>query len=477
MQYIRRYRASDNADDASELPIAGSVQVTVTPRRASYRFVATPFLIIYFFLAIIAIGTALLLLPFTNREGGATPFLTALFTATSAITCTGLVVQDTAAYWTRAGQVIIMAMIYLGGLGFMTMATFLIILLGQRVSLTQRLMMREQLMIDQVGGMVRLTVGIVIVATSIQVIGFIALFVYFYLFSYTPADAVWQAAFHAVSAFNGAGFLILSEPDGLLAYRSEGVLLGIIAALIFIGAISYLVIIDMATARRFSRFSLNTKLVLVATFALTIIAAVAFFAVEYANPDTLGGMTLEDKLTASVFQAVSSRTAGFTIAGLSLAHDTTNVLTAALMFIGGASASVAGGVKVNTLAVVFAGIVALIRQRNHAAAFGREIPENQIRRAYFILIVSAVFVFLVVLTLTITERGANLMDILYETASAFGTVGLSTGITPSLSAIGQVLIVATMFIGKLGPLTVGLTMAQRPEHDLYRYAQERVTIG
>ena len=127
--------------------------------------------------------------------------------------------------------------------------------------------------------------------------------------------------------------------------------------------------------------------------------------------------------------------------------------------------------------MVFAGIVALIRQRNNATAFGREIPEPQIRRAYFILIVSAVFVFLVVLTLTITERGANLMDILYETASAFGTVGLSTGITPSLSAIGQIIIVATMLIGKLGPLTVGLTMAQRPEHDLYRYAQERVTIG
>lgn len=477
MQYIRRYKAPSDTASQSEEAQTQSVQVTVPSRRATSKFVATPFIIIYFFLAIIAIGTLLLLLPFTHRGDGITPFLVALFTSTSAITVTGLVLQDTATYWTRSGQVIIMGMIYLGGLGFMTIATFLLIIIGQRVTLSQRLLMREHLMLDQLGSMVKLTVAIVIVATGIQLMGFVVLFIYFYISAYPIAEAIWQAAFHSVSAFNGAGFLAFNDPQGLLSFRSDEVVLGTIAALIFIGAISYLVIIDLVTVRRFSRFALNTKLVLVATALLTLIAFVGFFALEYGNSATIGTLSFGEKIVASIFQAISSRTAGFTIADLSAAHDTTNILTSALMFVGGASASVAGGLKVNTLAVVVIAIVSLIKQKNQASAFGREIPESQVQRAFLILIVSVVFVFLVVLLLSITERGVDLLDILYETASAFGTVGLSTGITPALSQYGQLIIIATMFIGKLGPLTAGLAMAQRPEHDLYRYAQERVTIG
>ena len=468
------------APDADDGVGSYSVEVSSPKPQTASRFAATPLLIVYFFVAVIAIGTGLLMLPFTQTSGGATPFMSALFTATSAITVTGLVVQDTATYWTRAGQIIILGLIYLGGLGFMTIATFLLILIGQRMSLTHRLLMRENLMIDQFGNLVRLTVGVVLIATGIQMLGFIALLVYFYLFLYPAGEAVWQAAFHSVSAFNNAGFLAFREEGGLLAFRTDKVALGIVGTLIFIGAISYLVIIDLARlarVRRFSRLTLNTKIVLTATAALTLVGFAGFFALEYGNPATIGGLSLGDKLAAAAFQAVSLRTAGFSVADLAAARDATNLLSAALMFVGGAAASVAGGIKVNTLAVVAISMVALIKGRNQAAAFGREIPRSQVQRASTILMASLLFMLGAVLLLSVAEPEFGALSIIFETASAFGTVGLSMGITPHLSDFGQALIVASMIIGKLGPLTIGLTMAQRPDRDAYRYAQERVTIG
>lgn len=452
------------------------IRLTVTTRKAPSKFTATPLLMVYIFLGLITIGTVLLLPPFTHHGAGFTPIMTAVFTSASAITVTGLVVEDTALYWTRIGQVIILGLIYIGGLGFMTIATFMMILIGQRVTLAQRLLVRESLMINQLGGMVRLTVGIVIVATLIQVVGFLVLFGRFY-FLYPTPEAIWQAVFHAVSSFNGAGFVVLREADQLLAFRGDALVMGTMAALIFIGALSYLVIIDVVKLRKFSLFTLNTKLVLVMTLALSVISITGFLVTEYSNVETLGTLSVTDKLIASVFQGISLRSAGFTIADLSYANPHSNILTSALMLIGGASASVAGGLKVNTLAIILLSVVALIRGRNHATAFGRELPASLVQRALVVGAVSLAFMFLVVFLLTISEGKAQLDAILFEAASAFGTVGLSIGLTPDLSVVGEWVIITTMFVGKLGPLTVGLTMAQRAGRDLYRYPQERVTIG
>ena len=477
MQNIWKPGSSDENDNLGEQSNTGSVLVTVANRRMPSRLAASPLLIIYFFLAIIFVGTILLLLPFASEEVGSAPFTVALFTATSAITVTGLVVEDTAFYWTRAGQAIIMGMIYIGGLGFMTIATFLLILIGQRVTLTHRLLMRENLMLDQFGNLVRLTVAIVLVATAIQFFGFAVLFTYFYLFLYPMGEAVWQAAFHAVSAFNNAGFVAFNHPSGLTVFQTDKVVIGVIGTLIFVGGISYLVVIDLIRARRFARFSLNTKLVMVGTTSLLLLGFAAIFVLEYNNPSTLGELSVLDKVAVSMFQSISDRTAGFGIVDISKAHDGTNVLQMALMFIGGASASVAGGVKVNTMAVVVVALVAQIRQRNSASVFGRELPDRQVQRAYLILSVAVAFVFLVVMLLSITEDGADTLAVIFEVISAFGTCGLSLGITTALSPIGQLIIAATMFVGKLGPLLIGITMSQGSEDDLYRYAQERVTIG
>ena len=477
MQNIWKPGSSDENDNLGEQSNTGSVLVTVANRRMPSRLAASPLLIIYFFLAIIFVGTMLLLLPFANKEGGSAPFTVALFTATSAITVTGLVVEETALYWTRVGQAIIMGMIYIGGLGFMTIATFLLILIGQRVTLTHRLLMRENLMLDQFGNLVRLTVAIVLVATAIQLFGFTVLFTYFYLFLYPMGEAVWQAAFHAVSAFNNAGFVVFNHPSGLTVFQTDKFVLGVLGTLIFVGGISYLVVIDLIRARRFSRFSLNTKLVIVGSTSLLLLGFAAIFILEYNNPYTLGELSVLDKIAVSMFQSISDRTAGFGIVDISKAHDGTNVLQMALMFIGGASASVAGGVKVNTMAVVVVALVAQIRQRNNASVFGRELPDRQVQRAYLILSVAVAFVFLVVMLLSITEDGADTLAVIFEVISAFGTCGLSLGITTALSPIGQLIITATMFVGKLGPLLIGITMSQGSEDDLYRYAQERVTIG
>ena len=477
MQNVWKPGTSDETDSLPGQQQSGSVLVTVASRRMSSRFATSPLIIIYFFLVIICLGTVLLLLPFASKMEGSPPFTVALFTATSAITVTGLVVQDTAFYWTRAGQAIIMGMIYIGGLGFMTIATFLLIILGQRVTLTQRLLMRENLMLDQFGNLVRLTVAIVLVATGIQLLGFIVLFTYFYLFIYPLGEAIWQAAFHAVSAFNNAGFIAFNHPSGFVVFQTDKFIVGVMGALIFTGAISYLAVIDLVRVRRFSRFALNTKLVLVATAVLLLAGFAAMFVLEFNNPNTLGGLSLTEKVVVSAFHSISDRTAGFNIVDISSERNATNLFQMGLMFIGGASASVAGGVKVNTAAVAFIALFGQIRHRNKASAFGREVPDRQVQRAYLILSMSTAFVFLMVMLLSITEDGADALAVVFEVISAFGTCGLSLGITSALSPVGQLIITATMFIGKLGPLMIGVTMSQSSERDLYRYAQERVTIG
>ena len=422
-----------------------------------------------------AIGTALLLLPFTHHGGGFTPFMVALFTATSAVTVTGLVIENTTTYWTQGGQAILLGLMFVGGLGFMTLATFLIILLGQRVTLSQRLLVRESLGVSQLGGLVRLTVGIVLVAVGIQLIGFVVLAVRFW-FIYTPGEAIWQAAFHAVSGFNNAGFIALKEQGGLADFRADGTVLAVIGVLIILGGISYGVIVEVVRRRRFSLFGLNTKLILVVTPLLLAFGMGVFLLFEYQNPDTLAELPLGQKLTTSLFESIS-KTAGFTTVDYDKTEKQTNFVFTSLMFVGGASASVAGGIKINTLAVVLVAMLSTMRGRSHASIFSREIPEVQVRRALLVGAIATAFVFSIVVLLTLSNSSFDFLDLFFESVSAFGTVGWSTGITPQLSDWGHLILVVAMLVGRIGPFTVGLAMAQRTEGDPYRFAQEGVTIG
>ena len=457
------------------------VRLTVTGRKVQSSVFASPLILIYAFIGLIALGTLLLLLPFTHHGGGFTPFVDALFTATSAATVTGLVTVDTGAYWTRIGQVFILGLIFVGGLSFMTMASFLLILIGQRLTLAQRVLVKDSLQIDQLGGLARLTVRIVLVAAGIQLAGFVALLVRFSFLDYSSAEAVWLAAFHSVSGFNNAGFVVVPESRSLSAFKVDTAVLGIMGTLIFLGALSYWVMVDVVRFRRFSLLTLNSKLVIILTAVLTLSGAAVFFFSEYDNASTLGPVSFLDKVVVSVFESISGRTAGFSTVDYGETAQHTNFFFTGLMLVGGASASVAGGIKINTVAVVLVAVLSTLRGRSHASAFGREIPQPQVHRTMSIAVVAIVFVFLVGLMLTFAESGSEkpfaFLDLLFESVSAAGTVGLSTGLTAELSRWGHLILIASMFLGRIGPLTLALYMAQRGEGDLYRYARERVTIG
>lgn len=456
------------------------VTITVRSRKVQSRVGNSPLIVIYVFAALIALGTLLLSFPFTNHEGGFTPILVALFTATSAVTVTGLVVVETASYWTTGGQLIVAGLIFIGGLGFMSLATFALVVVGQRVTLSQRLLIRESLGGDLFGGghggIVSLTVGIVLFAVAAQAVAFVVLAIRFW-YLYDPGQALLMALFHAVSAFNNAGFIFFSENNGLTAFQADGTIIGVTGAMIFLGAISYGVIFDLIRRRRFRLFGLTTKLVLILTAATILLGMGIFLVFEYRNPNTLGDMPISQKLMVSTFESVSARTAGFTTLDYSQTEEETNFMITSLMFVGGASASVAGGIKVNTLAVILVAIMSTIRGRAHASAFGREISDEQVRRALVLGAISTAIVFTVAVALSISDGLFDFLDLFFESVSAFGTVGLSSGITPDLSGWGKLILVIAMFVGRLGPFTIGIAMAQRTSVDSYRFARERVTIG
>ena len=457
----------------------GPVRLTVSTRRVQSRVFGSPLVLIYIFAALIAIGTALLIPPFAHHGEGTTPFMDAFFTATSAVTVTGLVVQDTATYWTIYGKGVIVALMFVGGLGIMTLAAFLLVLFGQRLSLFQRVLMKESLgilSVNELGGLVRLAIRIVIVAVAIQLVGFIVLTIRF-LSIMDARDAVGQGLFLAVSGFNSAGFVALPETASLSAFQTDVTVIIVMGLLIFLGAISLWVLVDMVGLRRFSLFTLNTKLVLVATAALTFIGAAVFFAFEYGNPSTIQDLSVVHKLLVSVFEAISGRTAGFSTVDYGSTEQHTNFLFIGLMFIGGASASVAGGIKVNTFAVVLVAVLSTLRGRTHATVFGREIPVVVVQRAMVIGAVATSVVFFFAFLLTAVESDFDFIDLLFESVSAFGTVGLSTGLTGDLSRWGQMILAVAMFVGRVGPLGLGLAMSQHSEKDNFRYARERVTIG
>jgi trk system potassium uptake protein TrkH len=478
------------------------------PRRQEYRPLrlripktrvpsrrAAPLVFIYGFAMLILAGTALLSMPISNVNGEVTPFFDALFTSTSAVTVTGLVVADTGAYWSTAGQGVILGLIFLGGLGFMTGATFLLMLIGRRISLANRLLVRDSLGQVHLGGVVKLVKRIVGTVILIQIVGWA--FLWWRLAeSHSGLQRVWQSLFHAISGFNNAGFSILPNSESLSGIHSDVPILLILIVLMVLGGIGYSVMVDIleirqpltgqpltgisklfhVRLRRFSRMTLDTKMVLLMSLVLWLLGLIIILAAEYNNPATLGDMSTLEKVVNGFFQSVSVRTAGFSTIDYSLVEQHTVLFSTGLMFIGGASASTAGGIKITTLAVLLWTVWSSLRGRDSVVAFGREIPVGQVHRA-LVVVVGAVFsVFVVAFALTLTE-GIPFLAILMEVVSAFGTNGLSTGVTSELSTVGRFIITVAMFLGRIGPLTVALALAQREEIALYRYTQERVKIG
>jgi trk system potassium uptake protein TrkH len=452
----------------------------VPPARRPHRIFTAPFILFFGFAILIIIGSLLLALPISSTERVFTPLELTFFTAVSAVTVTGHGVVNTSTYWSNFGQAVIFFLLLIGGLSFMTLTIFILALLGQRSTLSERLVLRETLGVDRMSGLRRITRNIVLVASFIYLIGAAAIFWRINgLDGMGFSESVWQSLFLSVSAFNNAGFSILPElptGSGLLRVASDKVLLTVLATLIILGGIGWTTLVDLYRHRRFSRLALDTKLVITTGIFLWLAGAAVLFSVEYTKPGLTPELSLPDRLINSVFHSVSARTAGFSTLDFSTAQDVTKLTYAGLMFIGGATGSVAGGIKVNALAVLIAAVISSVKGRPQAEAFGREIAQPQLLRAIAVAILGFLLIILALTALSLTDPDLDFLDLLFDTASAFGTAGISTGIVPEMSVAGKAILMVVMFIGRLGPLTLALSLAPQ-EHTAYRFVQERITIG
>jgi len=432
-------------------------------------------LLIYGFAIIIGIGTLLLVLPISTTTGQVTSPINALFTSTSAVCVTGLVVVDTGTYWSSFGQGVILVLIQIGGFGFMTSATLFLLILVRRIGLRERLLISESMGLTRLGGVVNLVKKMALFTIIIEVIGAALLYIRFSIDNPT-GTAIWESVFHSVSAFNNAGFDIFGNFMSLTNYSGDTLVILITAALIILGGISFLVVADLFKNRRLSSLSLDSKLVLYTTGILLALGMIVILLTEFNDSDTLGVLSLPEKLLNAFFQSVTARTAGFSTINMANVADYALFFTMLLMFVGGASGSTAGGIKVNTFGMIIATMWSTVRGKENAGAFNKEFTIQQIHRALTIIMLSLGFITVMVFLLTITED-FRFLDLLFETTSAFGTVGLSTGITSALSTAGRLIITFTMFIGRLGPLALALSLLQRQRPYTYRYPQEVIRIG
>ncbi|MBI2860347.1 MAG: Trk family potassium uptake protein [Chloroflexi bacterium] len=429
----------------------------------------------YGFAGMIVLGTLLLTLPISSRSGQPTALVDAFFTATSAVCVTGLVVVDTLDHWNFFGQLVILALIQLGGFGYMTMTTLVLMTLGRRIGLRERLLVGESIGLFRLGGIVSLVRNMAFFALSAEAIGAVLFYLRFST-EYPGGAAIWKSIFHSVSAFNNAGFDIFGGFISLTGYSNDYLVLLVTAALVITGGISFLVVQDVFSKRRPSRFSTDTRMILSVTLALLALGTVMVLTTEYNNGATIGAMPDVDRVINAFFQSVTARTAGFNAIDTAMLADQTLFFVMLLMFIGGASGSTAGGIKVNTLGLIVATVWSTMRGREHPGAYGREFMIAQILRALSVLVLSLGIMAFVVFTLTITED-ARFLDILFEAVSAFGTVGLTTGVTPALSVIGRLVIIAAMFVGRLGPLTLTLALVKVQQPSIYRRPKEIIRIG
>lgn len=427
------------------------------------------------FASVIAVFTALLSMPWATASGERAPFVDALFTATSAVCVTGLVTVPTGTYWSTAGQVAILVAIKIGGLGVMTLASLLGLAVSRRMGLTQKLLVSSETKETRLGEVGSLVRTVIVTSTALEVAIALVLIPRLRIVGDDWAEAAWHGIFYAVSAFNNAGFIPTEE--GLEPFAADWwVLLPIIIG-VFIGSLGFPVILNVArTWRRPRRLSLHSKLTITTSAVLVVIGSVLVAAFEWTNPRTLGGIGWNETILASLFAGVMPRSGGFSTVDVGDMHEGTWLLNDALMFVGGGSASTAGGIKVTTLAVMLLAIVAEARGDKDVEAFGRRIPREALQVAIAVSLVSATIV-LVTSLLLLAITGETLDVVLFEVISAFATVGLSTGLTPELPDAGKYVLTVLMFIGRTGTMTLAAALALRSRRRVIRLPEERPIIG
>lgn len=430
-------------------------------------------IIILGFVAVILIGALLLMLPVSSKAGIITPFNEALFTSTSAVCVTGLVVQDTATYWSWFGQGIILILIQIGGLGVITIAVSFELLSGRKISLMQRSVMQEAISAPKVGGIVRLT-GFVLKGTFL--VEFTAAFIMIPVFVKDfGAKGIWMAIFHSISAFCNAGFDLMGTENvkyaSLTSYVSHPLINITIMLLIIIGGIGFLTWEDILKNKyRIKNYRMQTKVILTTSLLLILFPAFFFFFRDFAD------MPIQERIFSSLFQAVTPRTAGFNTADLTMMTEDGLGIVIALMLIGGSPGSTAGGMKTTTLAVLIANTWACFRRNEDAQMFGRRIENSTVKNAATIFMMYIVFFFGGAIVISAVED-LSFSTCLFETASAIGTVGLTLGITPGLGVISQIILMILMFLGRVGGLTLIYAALSSNGKKISKLPQEKMMVG
>lgn len=433
------------------------------------------------FLSIIGVGTILLSLPQSSATGEPIPLVDALFTATSGVCVTGLVTKNTALDFSLFGKIVILILIQAGGLGYMTLSTIISLLIGKRISLQDRLLMAEAYNVLSLEGLVRFTKTIFKITVAMEFLGAFVLFSR-WLPQMNPKDALFHAIFQSVSAFNNAGFS--SFPENLLPYRHDLTVNLTVMILVITGGIGYIVLSD--TFRFFTgqvvRLSFHSKVVLATTAVLLGGGALMFYLIESGNPASIGSLSIPKKILTSIFQSVTTRTSGFNTVNISTLSQPTLFLFILLMFVGASPGGTGGGIKTTTFGVMFTALWCTIRGQRDATAFKRRIPEESIAKSFFIAISAMTFIIVGTILILGVEK-SPLLRCLFESVSAFGTVGLSTGdggnlsFVATYSPIGKMLTTALMFIGRVGPLTIGSAFIYKGGVTMYKYPEGKILVG
>lgn len=423
--------------------------------------------------SLILIGSILLNLPVATQNGESIGFINALFTSASAVCVTGLVVVNTGEFWSLFGQVVIILLIQMGGLGFMTMATIGALIIGKKITLKERLVIKEQLNQETMSGLVKLTKYVILSTFAIEAIGAILLSTRF-IPIYGLIKGIWFSIFHSISAFCNAGFDITG--NSIVPFVGDFIINMTISGLIILGGLGFSVYIDISRNKHFRKLHLHSKLVLTITGILIGVGMIVILLTEFSNPNTLGSLNIGEKLISSYFQSVVPRTAGFNSVNIGALYDTTVFFIIILMFIGGSPGSTAGGIKTTTFGTLILTTIGVIKGNKDVVAYRKRIAEEVINRSLAIATVGMGLIIIVSFILTVTER-ATFLDVLFETTSAFATVGLTRGITPDLTDFGKIIITLTMYAGRVGPLTMAFAFAKRSKKSNFRYSEGNILVG
>lgn len=424
----------------------------------------------------IVIGAILLALPISSSSGEGIGWLNALFTSTSAVCVTGLAVVDTGTDFSLFGQIIIMCLIQVGGLGFMTFGVLIAVVLGKKIGLKNRLLLQESTNALSTQGVVRLSLGIFLIALIIEIAG-AALLIIRWEEELGWGQAIYYGVFHSISSFNNAGFSLWS--DSLSRYVGDPLVNIVITLLFIIGGLGFTVVLDVWKHRRWNKLSLHSRIVLSTSAFLCLAGFIVIFIIELFNSRTFGSLTWGERIWAAYFQGVVTRTAGFNTIDIAAMMTTSQFFMIFLMFIGASSGSTGGGIKTSTFAVLLFTLVSIIKGKQDVQLLNRRIPQSIILRSIAVMVISVGVVIFATFLLTISEHSLqkDFMEVLFEVTSAFGTVGLSMGLTPELSPFGKGVIILTMYIGRLGPLTLAFALSQRVVNQKYRLPEEKVLIG